>query len=133
MMSAVSTLLAVAVLSGRLQSGQPPPPPSSPPAVQTQTAPPQKPATLDETIGAGEAETEEPARKLVKWNEFDGKHLTFRFGGGFLYEASNYTQDENSKEQFTLVPDNKVRDFRLTFKGRLKFIESREVTYTSGI
>jgi len=26
-----------------------------------------------------------------------------------------------------------VRDFRFTFKGRLKFIESREVTYTSGI
>lgn len=100
---------------------------------QTAQTPPPKPPTLDNTMVAGEAESEEPARKFVKWNEFDGKHLTLRFGGGFLYDVANYSQDANSKEQFRLVAHNKVRDFRLTFKGRFKFIESREVTYTSGL
>jgi phosphate-selective porin OprO/OprP len=118
-MSGLSALLAVAVLLGQPRAAQQQPPP--------------KPDTLDHTIDAGEAETEEPARKLVSWNEFDGKYLTLRFGGGFLYDVTNYSQDDASREQFDLRPGNKVRDARLTFKGRLKFIKSREVTYTSGI
>src|SRR6185503_15765825 len=45
----------------------------------------------------------------------------------------NFSQNANSQAQFDLVPGNKFRDVRLLFKGRLKFIKGREVTYTAGI
>ncbi len=103
-------------------------------ADRQQAAAAQEPRTanIDETIEAGEAETEEPKRKLVSWNEFEGRFFTIRAGGGFLYEFAAYAQDEDSKRQFSLRPDAKVRDARFLLKGRLKFIK-RPVTWTAGI
>src|SRR3954463_15186946 len=102
-MNFLTTWLAVAALLGaparvREQQQQPPAPTVAEPPQTPQTQTPPLP-TLDTTIAAGEAETEEPARKLVRWNEFDGKYLTFRFGGGFLYDVANYSQDNNSTQQ----------------------------------
>ena len=84
-----------------------------------------------DTLAAGEAE-EEPTRKLVSFNEYEGKYFTIRVGGGFLYEYAAYAQDEDSKNQFALFPDDKVRDARILLKGRLKFFK-RPVTYSMGI
>src|SRR6186997_810091 len=55
--------------------------------------PPQNP-NLDQTLDAGESESDPPVRRLVKWNEYDGKHFTLRVGGGFLYEYAAYAQDD---------------------------------------
>jgi len=80
---------------------------------------------------AGEAEVQDPKRKLVDWNEYEGPLFTFRFGGAILYEFANYAQDANSRQQFPLSYGSGVRDARFLFKGRLKF--KREVTYTVGL
>jgi phosphate-selective porin OprO/OprP len=91
----------------------------------------QQPSTIDETIEAGEAEVEEPARRLVSWNEFEGKFFTIRVGGGFLVDYAAYSQDDTSRAQFELHPEGKIRDTRLAMKGRLKF--QRQVTWTCGL
>lgn len=88
------------------------------------------PVPIDDTIEAGEADAVEPARRLVRWNEYEGRFFTIRFGGGFLYEYAGYSQDENSKAQVDLTPEAKVRDTRVLFKGRLKF--KRSVTWSAG-
>jgi phosphate-selective porin OprO/OprP len=95
--------------------------------------PPPKPAgkgTDDRTIAAGEAY--EPARQLVKWNEYRGPHYTFRLGGGFLYEGATYVQDEGSQQQFDLASKWKVRDWRFTFKGGFPSLK-RKITYSMGL
>src|SRR6187455_837196 len=91
------------------------------PRAQAQTTPPATAAsTLDDTITASEADA--PAsRNFVKWNEFDGKYATARVGGGFLYEFNAYAQNDESKEQFAMHPQEKVRDFRILLSGKFKF------------
>jgi phosphate-selective porin OprO/OprP len=88
-------------------------------------------SNLENTIEAGEAATEPPKRRLVKWNELDAKYFTLRVGGGFLYEGATYAQDDDSKQQFDLQADTKVRDFRVLFKGRIK--TKRTITYSVGV
>jgi phosphate-selective porin OprO/OprP len=88
-------------------------------------------STLERTIEAGESNVESPRRKLVKWNEYESPYFTLRAGAGFLYEGAAYAQDDDSREQFDLQPDAKVRDFRLLLKGRIKF--QRPTTWTCGI
>src|SRR4029079_8878158 len=88
------------------------------------------PPPIDDTIEAGEADAVEPARRLVRWNEYEGAFFTIRFGGGFLYEYAGYAQDENRQAQSDLPPEAKVRDTRVLFKGRLKF--KRSVTWSAG-
>jgi phosphate-selective porin OprO/OprP len=67
----------------------------------------------------------------VRWNEYDGPFTTLRFGAGLLYEVATFAQDEGSEQQFDLETEDKVRDFRLLFKGRLK--TERAVTWTCGV
>lgn len=55
-----------------------------------------------------------------KWYEFDGKVSTLSIGGGLLYDFVTYIQDEESKEQISLKPDVKLRDFRFIMGGKLK-------------
>ena len=86
---------------------------------------------IDDTIEAGEADAEEPRRRLVRWNEFEGPFFTFRMGAGLLYDVASYAQDDDSRQQLTLDAEGKLRDFRLLLKGRLKF--KRAVTWSSGI
>ena len=93
------------------------------------TTPSQEPAVID-TIQAGESSSEAPRRKLVKWNEYEGPWFTVRAGGGYLFEYAAFSQDDPSKEQFSLDDDWKVRDVRVLFNGRLKF--KRSVTWSAG-
>lgn len=88
-------------------------------------------STFQIEIQAGESEAEEPKRKLVKWNEYEGPLFTLRIGAGFLYDAAAYSQDDGSANQLELEPGTKVRDLRFLLRGRLKF--ERSVTWTCGI
>jgi phosphate-selective porin OprO/OprP len=97
-------------------------------SAQTPMAPAQ---AIDDTIEAGEAEAKEPARSLVKWNHYEGRFFTIRAGGGLLYDYAAYTQDDNSRQQFDLSPELKIRDVRVLLKGQLKF--KRQVTWSSGL
>jgi phosphate-selective porin OprO/OprP len=101
------------------------------PASAQQSANGSQPAPIDDTIEAGEADAVEPVRRLVSWNEFDGRFFTIRVGGGLLYEYASYSQDENSQAQIDLTPEAKVRDTRVLLKGRLKF--TRAVTWSAGL
>lgn len=91
---------------------------------------PQAPApTFETTVEAGEAGSEEPRRRIAK-NEFDWPGTTFHYGLGFLLEYDAYSQDEESKEQFSLNPNAGVRDARLLFRGRFK--TQRPLTWSIG-
>jgi phosphate-selective porin OprO and OprP len=105
---------------------------AAPPSARAQE-PTGEPAasSLENTVEAGEASVELPRRKLIRWNEFDGPFTTLRVGAGLLYEVAAFSQDESSKQQFDLQTEDKVRDFRLLFKGRLK--TKRPVTWTCGV
>lgn len=74
-------------------------------------------AALTSVSEAAGADGDTPRRELVKWNEFRGPWATLRVGGGFLYDYAGYSQDEDSKQQMSLHPTGKLRDFRLLFKG----------------
>jgi len=92
-----------------------------------------QPPAIDDTISAGESDDEEPARKLVKFNEYAGPLGSFRVGFTFLYDYAAFSQDANSEDQVDLeANDNdKLRDFRLVFAGRLNF--KRPTTWSTGI
>jgi phosphate-selective porin OprO and OprP len=94
-------------------------------------ATPQTPAPIEDTIDAAEAEDPSPRRQLKSWNEYDGPLFSIRVGGGYLYDYATYSQDDNSKQQIDLSPDGKLRDFRVLFRGRLKF--KRQTTWSAGI
>jgi phosphate-selective porin OprO/OprP len=97
-------------------------------AVPTPTDP-----TIQTNIDAIEAdESEEATRGFKRWNEFDGKYVSARFGGGLLFDYSAFAQDQQSKEQFSLSPDFKLRDFRFLVSGKVAQIE-RSITYSCGI
>ena len=95
------------------------------------SGPPTAGATIDTTLEAGEADAVAPKRRLVKWNEYDGPITTARFGYGFVYDIASYTQDEASRQQFSMPTDHGLRDFRVLFKGRFK--TQRGLSWTMGI
>lgn len=72
--------------------------------------------TEGETIEVGN--DEEVTTK--HWNEFTGKVSTLKIGGGLLYDYVTYHQDKDSKEQISLYPEIKLRDFRFLISGVLK-------------
>lgn len=86
---------------------------------------------LEDTIDAGEASVEPPARSLGRWNEYDGPLFSIRAGLGFLVDAATFSQDQQSRDQIQMEPGVKVRDFRILLKGALKF--ERHVTWTCGL
>jgi phosphate-selective porin OprO/OprP len=116
--------LAALLLAASSARGQ------APPAGTEVTEP-----ALDDTMEAGEAEVGESQRRrrMVKWNEYEGPYFTIRVGGGALLEADGFSQDEESKQQFALEPQYKVRDARILLKGRFPASKKRAITWTSGI
>ena len=89
--------------------------------------------TIEKAINAVESdESEEATRGFKRWNEFDGKYMTARAGGGFLVDYDAFSQDQQSKEQFSLAPGVKLRDFRFLLSGRFPKLK-RSVTYSVGI
>src|SRR5687767_10977783 len=122
----VAGVLAVSLLtSGNARGQEPSPAPSPSPSPAVLEEP-----TLDDTIEAGEADSEEPARRrMKKFNEYEGPYFTIRVGAGLLYEGAAYSQDEASKAQFPeLEPDDRVRDSRFIIKGRLFPKLKRQIT-----
>src|SRR5215472_13284854 len=104
-----------------------------PPAVQTQQlAQPSNP-NLVNTEEAGESDFPEIPRSLVNWNEYQGPYFTIRAGLGFLYESAAYAQNDQSKQQFALDPDAKVRDFRFLLRGKLFPKFKRPITWSTGV
>lgn len=67
----------------------------------------------------------------TSWYEFDGQYSTLRIGGGLLYDYVTYLQDDASKEQVRLVPEIKLRDFRIFMSGKIK--TKRFLTWKFGI
>ena len=86
--------------------------------------------TINTMLDAAEAEGDLPRRRLISWNEYDGRFITARLGGGFLWDLAGYGQDGNSKEQMTLIDKGDLRDFRLLLKGQFKF--APRFSYTIG-
>lgn len=87
-------------------------------------------ASDDNALSAAEAEDGGPKSKRSAWNEVEGKFLTYRLGGGFLWDLANYDQDKESKQQMDLAPASQLRDFRILLKGRFK--NSPRLTYSLG-
>jgi phosphate-selective porin OprO and OprP len=89
--------------------------------------------TIQNNIDAVEAdESEEATRGFKHWNEFDGKYITARAGGGLLVDYAAFSQDQESEDQFSLAPAFKLRDFRFLLSGRFPQLK-RPVTYSVGI
>ena len=108
-----AVLLLGWLLSGTALGAQEPPPPS-----------------VEDTQVAGESSAEPPARRLVKWNEYEGPLFTLRASAGVILDAGTYAQDDASREQFALEPDEQVRDFRVMLNGRIK--TKRGITWCAG-
>ena len=88
-------------------------------------------AALDDYAeDAAEADGDEPRRQLIHWNEYEGPYFSARLGGGLLFDYVAYAQDRDSKEQMTLNPEFKLRDFRLLLKGKIKLFP--RLSYTIG-
>jgi phosphate-selective porin OprO/OprP len=107
----------------------------TPPSETQQTAAPEEeqPLAIDTTEDAGDDDdTSSRRRRLVKWNEYEGKWATLRFGFGFLVDGATYSQDSNSEDQVGQIddPDFGIRDSRLLFRG--KFQTKRPLTWTLG-
>ena len=127
-----TTLLALASGSSAARAAQGSSPPSPAPAPAQNPAPRPPLPNLEDAIEAGEADAEDPRREFVRWNEYHGPFLHIRFGGGFLYEGAAYSQDPESRQQFALATDFKIRDTRVLLKGSLPQFK-RKVTFSSGI
>src|SRR3954447_19188439 len=113
---ALVSLLFVSALSRAQEKTNPPQstPNDQPQAVKTPPDP-----TIENTITAVESdESEEATRGFKRWNEFDGKYITTRVGGGFLVDYATFSQNQQSKEQLSLSPGFKFRDFRFLLSGK---------------
>jgi phosphate-selective porin OprO/OprP len=88
-------------------------------------------SSVDNTLDATEGDADIDRHTVVPWNEYRGRNFTIRFGAGFLYEVAAYSQDTQSKEQFALSPDGKLRDFRFILGG--SFPKLKRLTWSAGI
>ena len=69
---AVGVLLACLLPGARLQAQEPSPPP------------------VEDTSVAGGSSADPPARRLVKWNEYEGPLFTLRASAGVILDAGTY-------------------------------------------
>src|SRR3954452_12817304 len=119
----VLLIFTLAVAQGYAQQGTPAN--SAELADNTRTTPekdsqdtPQPPNTsLENKIDA--MESDEPPDRTFKWNQYEGPYFTGRWGAGLLIEYGAYAQDDASKQQFVLHPQEKLRDFRFILGGKL--------------
>jgi phosphate-selective porin OprO/OprP len=86
--------------------------------------------TVHTATDAAEAGGNLPESAWVKFNHWEGKRFSLRWGGGFLWDYSAYSQDDDSQEQLTLDPESDLRDFRVIVKGKLFWPD--RLTYTLG-
>src|SRR5688572_2490358 len=80
----------------------------------------------------GEGDIEHPpARQLIPYNDFDLGFTSIHLGGGLLFDGASFNQDDPSEQQMGLEADNRLRDARFLFGGRLK--TSRLFIWQTGI
>ena len=128
---ALVVILFASALSGAQATTDGDTPQSATDKQQKATTPPDP--TIENNISAIESdESEEATRSFKHWNEFDGKYITARVGAGFLVDFAAFAQDQESKEQFSLSPGFKLRDFRFLVSGKFPEFE-RSITYSVGI
>jgi phosphate-selective porin OprO/OprP len=96
--------------------------------LQAQASPP---PSVEDTQQAGGSSADPPARRLVKWNEYEGPFFTLRITAGVILDAGTFAQDDASREQLDLEADWQVRDFRVLLNGRIK--TKRSVTWCMGL
>ena len=70
------------------------PPPQAP-------VPPSQPAAIDDTITAAECENEPPARRLVSFNEYEGRLGSIRVGFGFCSTTPTSRRTTTAKSRST--------------------------------
>jgi hypothetical protein len=101
----------------------------SPPTTTTSPA-----STPDDTVDASETDDDidNAPLKMASWQEYRGPHFTAKASLGFMVEADAYAQDEASKEQFQMLPAQRLRDFRFVFGGGFPILQ-RKVTYKVGV
>jgi len=56
-----------------------------------------------------EQSSEPPQWRLACWNEYQGPYFTMRAGAGLLLEVVGFDQDESSKKQIEMHPDQRLR------------------------
>jgi len=106
--------------------------PTTPPPQTAQVATQPSPqSSIDNSIDASEGDEDLQTHTAVPWNQYRGRHFTIRFGAGLLYEADAYAQNQQSKEQFSLLPEGKLRDFRFLIGG--SFPDLKRITWSAGI
>src|SRR5262245_50680161 len=89
------------------------------------------PPSVEDAQEAGGSSADPPARRLVKWNEFEGPFFTLRASAGVILDAGTFWQDDASVGQFgVLEPETQVRDFRVMLNGRIK--ARRSITWCAG-
>ena len=90
----------------------------------------QQPTTVDTVplpLTAGEADGERPRRNLFPKTDWDWGFTTFHFGLGSGFDIAWFAQDDDSKEQVTMDPGFKWRDFRFIANGRFKLEATNHV------
>ena len=96
--------------------------------LKTQVAPD---GTEGEVFDTTQHKNKKSLYKPQHWNKFDTRFTTLKLGGGFLYDAVTYIQDNISKEQITCEPAFKTRDARITASGELKL--KRQTSWKIGL
>lgn len=112
-------------------SGAPSDAASQKPQASTQAPSPPN-SSVDDTIDATEGDADIDRHTAVPWNEIRRPYFTIRFGAGLLCEVVGYTQDAQSKEQFDISTDSRLRDFRFILGGSFPKLP-RSVTWSAGI
>ena len=90
--------------------------------------------SLQNTLDATESdEPPPPPRGMAGFNEYKGPYFTGRFGAGLLLEVGGFAQDDVSKQQFVMHPQQRLRDFRFILGGRILPQWNRKLTWSAGI
>ena len=82
-------------------------------------------------LTAGEADGDLPRRNLFPKTTWDWGFTTFHIGIATGFDAAWFAQDDDSKEQVTINPGFKWRDFRFVANGRFKL--KRPTTWQIGV
>ena len=91
-----------------------------------------QPAPINNTIDAGEADNVAPERRMVSWNEFDGRAFSIRFGSGSSTTTPRIRRTPAASSSSPISRTTaSCAIFGLLFKGRLKF--KRPTTWSAGI
>ncbi len=91
----------------------------------------EEPTDSDEEPVESDLHEAEERRIIQKWNEYDFKALTLRWGAYSIIDYGNGYQNAAGRSQFEVTEQLKIRDLRFSISGKFNF--KRSVTYTTGL